>query len=1372
MSRSPAQRTHTGFKKPLLSPHRNMRLSLSDLAMPSTSVASSSSCDSSVIGDTDLDRVPPVDQHRKPHSEPIKTFLRLKPGSAASSGYIELISDTEIRMIPESNSRKPSAYRFTKVLGPLTTQKQLFEESCFPMLPPVLLQDNFNALIFAYGASNSGKSHSVLGSGNYRQAGILPRTLAVIFKSIERYVQDSGEASQYRPVGYQDIENIDPAGLDHDGVGYDMEHKMQLDGIEALDSTLGNLAKKLKIDPQIHSNLPFDKLAGDETQVVELPEGMDYTVWFSCSELYADKIYDLLAPVETGDTRIGMTPKRPALFLKNDISTGCKYVHGLKEVKVKTLNEALLVLRAGLKQRQIFSTLQNKTSSRSHCVFTIKVLKTPQFGNSAAEDAAKGKTSLSRISIVDLAGSERMRNTQSTGQRLKEAGDINNSIMKTTPVPYHLSKLTQLFQNNFEDRSKNSQVAVLVNVNPTGSDYEETIQTLRFSSTAIDVTTPRHVELKVEKSAVQTPAFDTSRHEHDMEVDPDTEMDEDTHHDTPHQEQDQELKSLRQQVVELDSLRQYVMELEPLRQQVMEIEPLRQQVLEIEPLRQQVQELGPLRLQVQELGPLRLQVQELEPLREKVWKLELLREQVKELEPLRQQVRELESLREQVQELELLRKQVKDSELLRGLTSEMESLRARNKELEAIDEQNKELEELRHSTRNLQQLREQELEIKVHEQAQELQSLRGYAQAVQSLQEEVEVLRPLRAEIEELVSLQGRVEDLEPLQSEVEELCPLRDQIKAWQLQHQEHTEELEKIREQVKELEPLREQTRELREQNRELEPFREQVKELEPLREQVKELESLREQAKELESLREQAKELESLRYQIVDLQSRLVAREMELKEVSSSTSVIVLQEEGGNMDVDNDLDMEEDPDKTSPQEELSGDDTTTDIQRFEAKLAESDESRRMLEEQYQEALSALSKWQAWMSSAPSFFVPERGSRLGHSADVIVDPVDPGDFEKPFPDNVERVNLEESNTDNLEPVDTREDPANSDQGSGNLAEVHTSATREPSPSFDLTEAKPSLTSPKHCSNFYIEVPPVPMKNKMNSVRSKSEVPPESPPSSPTTRRRSVPSATSTIRSLLGFRPAKRQRLSLISKIEDSDELSDVEDMGVDVKNITNEKPDFESFSSYPADDDLCAPMSPAPQSPEDMSPTRVPENMSPLPHPEPRSPTVQSFGASSPEANLEEDDQYAPSPQSPVESIYPRLSPMSPTPEKEFGKTQSHQKEAYYDFGSREYQPQAISDLDSDDDIISWVPSPKKGSETMTHAAKDKGKAVIKPESESETITVISDSATPEVEVEKPKRPKRRLRATKAVMEEEIEERVEMPAPVSPKRNKRGRR
>lgn len=36
---------------------------------------------------------------------------------------------------------------------------------------------------------------------------------------------------------------------------------------------------------------------------------------------------------------------------------------------------------------------------------------------------------MSKFSIVDLAGSERVVNTQTTGERLKEAGNINKSLM-------------------------------------------------------------------------------------------------------------------------------------------------------------------------------------------------------------------------------------------------------------------------------------------------------------------------------------------------------------------------------------------------------------------------------------------------------------------------------------------------------------------------------------------------------------------------------------------------------------------------------------------------------------------------------------------------------------------------------------------------------------------------------------------------------------------------------------------------------------------------------------------------------------------------------------------------------------------------------
>jgi hypothetical protein len=85
------------------------------------------------------------------------------------------------------------------------------------------------------------------------------------------------------------------------------------------------------------------------------------------------------------------------------------------------------------------------------------------------------RVGVSRLSIVDLAGSERSKLTQTSGERLKEAGSINRSLMvlgqclevlranqkkivntassKTGPrlavVPFRDSKLTEVFQEFF-----------------------------------------------------------------------------------------------------------------------------------------------------------------------------------------------------------------------------------------------------------------------------------------------------------------------------------------------------------------------------------------------------------------------------------------------------------------------------------------------------------------------------------------------------------------------------------------------------------------------------------------------------------------------------------------------------------------------------------------------------------------------------------------------------------------------------------------------------------------------------------------------------------------------------------------------------------
>lgn len=62
--------------------------------------------------------------------------------------------------------------------------------------------------------------------------------------------------------------------------------------------------------------------------------------------------------------------------------------------------------------RRVYGTLANRASSRSHSIFTIKVVKIRK----GAPASDEGTTS--RFSIVDLAGSERQVNSGTTGELL------------------------------------------------------------------------------------------------------------------------------------------------------------------------------------------------------------------------------------------------------------------------------------------------------------------------------------------------------------------------------------------------------------------------------------------------------------------------------------------------------------------------------------------------------------------------------------------------------------------------------------------------------------------------------------------------------------------------------------------------------------------------------------------------------------------------------------------------------------------------------------------------------------------------------------------------------------------------------------------
>ncbi len=190
------------------------------------------------------------------------------------------------------------------------------------------------------------------------------------------------------------------------------------------------------------------------------------------AEIYNEKIFDLLdlnlhrdriassTSTASGSAGAGLfsgvkslfgrkVVKRTPLALKLDShaslasGAGGKHIAGLREVPIRSAADIADVLSEGKRNRVTSATLSNGESSRSHAVFTIKVLRIPK-GLKAAEQAAR--TTVSRFSVVDLAGTERLVKTGATGDRQVEAGNINNSL-------FVLGQCMELLRKNQQNKT-------------------------------------------------------------------------------------------------------------------------------------------------------------------------------------------------------------------------------------------------------------------------------------------------------------------------------------------------------------------------------------------------------------------------------------------------------------------------------------------------------------------------------------------------------------------------------------------------------------------------------------------------------------------------------------------------------------------------------------------------------------------------------------------------------------------------------------------------------------------------------------------------------------------------------------------------------
>lgn len=82
-----------------------------------------------------------------------------------------------------SSSHASSVYTFSHIFPPETQQVEFFNKTTLPLVRDLL--EGRSGLIFTYGVTNSGKTYTIQGGNQPGTAGILPRTLDVLFNSVE-----------------------------------------------------------------------------------------------------------------------------------------------------------------------------------------------------------------------------------------------------------------------------------------------------------------------------------------------------------------------------------------------------------------------------------------------------------------------------------------------------------------------------------------------------------------------------------------------------------------------------------------------------------------------------------------------------------------------------------------------------------------------------------------------------------------------------------------------------------------------------------------------------------------------------------------------------------------------------------------------------------------------------------------------------------------------------------------------------------------------------------------------------------------------------------------------------------------------------------
>lgn len=392
---------------------------------------------------------------------------------------LKIIPPNYIQLTPPSSANLRNGvcrglqFSFKEVFNESVGQKRVFDTVALPSVENVLC--GRNALIFTYGVTSSGKTYTM--SGSPQNGGIMPRSLDVIFNSIRKYQAKKFIFKPDKLNGF-DIQSESDAKIDRD---------------QDLLLKLSSANKKVKDDKREFEADIISRIRED-TKIMTLDEDNCYSVFITYVEIYNNSVYDLLEDLDEN-----IRPQSLQQKIVREDSNHNMFVHGVNEIEVSTADEAFELYYKGQKRRRMAQTMLNSESSRSHSAFTIRIVQAPLEEDGKELCSDKSSMIVSQLSLVDLAGSERTNRTKNTGQRLREAGNINNSLLTLRTclellrenqngankmIPYRDSKLTHLFKTFLDG---DGQVTMVICISPRVDEFDELMHVMKFAETSQEV---------------------------------------------------------------------------------------------------------------------------------------------------------------------------------------------------------------------------------------------------------------------------------------------------------------------------------------------------------------------------------------------------------------------------------------------------------------------------------------------------------------------------------------------------------------------------------------------------------------------------------------------------------------------------------------------------------------------------------------------------------------------------------------------------------------------------------------------------------------------------------------------------------------------